>query len=87
MTENLLQKLEEKMMLLLSEIEDSRQEIKKLKEENGMLRIEVEQRAIQKSTHEKKLQDILSLLESVAADTHTAAAKLTVVETAVGQSM
>jgi regulator of replication initiation timing len=87
MTENLLQKLEEKMMVLLSEIEDSRQEIKKLKEENGMLRIEVEQRAIQKSSHEKKLQDILSLLESVATDTNAAATKLTVVENAVGQSM
>ncbi len=58
MTENLLQKLEEKMVLLLSEIEDSRKEIQRLNHENALLKTE-------KENHGKKLHDLISLLDTV----------------------
>jgi regulator of replication initiation timing len=58
MTENLLQKLEEKMLLLISEVEDLRKEIQHLNHENSVLRIERE-------NHAKKLEDLISLLDTV----------------------
>ena len=58
MTENLLQKLEEKMMLLLSEVEDLRKEVQRLNQENASLKVE-------KESHTRKLQDLLSLLDSI----------------------
>ena len=58
MTENLLQKLEEKMMLLVAEIEDARKEISHLSQENTALRAE-------KEKHAKKLHELLSLLDVV----------------------
>ena len=60
MTENLLQKLEEKMMTLLSEVEKLRKEVGRLHHENAVFRIERE-------THTKRLQDFISLLDSVNA--------------------
>lgn len=57
-TENLLQKLEEKMMVLLSEIEDLRKEVQHLNHENSTLKVE-------RDSNMRKLQDLLSLLESV----------------------
>ncbi len=62
MTENLLQKLEEKMMLLLTEVEDARHEIQRLSQENSLLKIE-------KESNYKKLSDLLSLLDTVGTTT------------------
>ncbi|MBX3710182.1 MAG: hypothetical protein KIT56_03860 [Gammaproteobacteria bacterium] len=66
MTENLLQKLEEKMMVILTEVESSRteieglhREIQRLSQENSMLRAE-------RDNHSKKLTDLISLLDTVS---------------------
>ncbi len=61
MTENLLQKLEEKTMTILAELEKLRGEVKNLKQENASLRTE-------KETSSRKLNDLVSLLESSAAE-------------------
>ena len=66
MTEELLQKLEEKMMLLLSELEKVRGEVQSLKQENATLRAEQEQ-------YTRKVQDMISLFDSVQVTHHTAA--------------
>jgi len=58
MTEMLLQKLEEKMMLLLSEVEDLRKEVIYLRQDGSHLRAE-------KENHSKKLSDLLGLLDAV----------------------
>jgi len=58
MTEALLQKLEEKMMLLLSEVEDLRKDVQHFKAENTALKFERE-------NHARKLHDMLSLLDAV----------------------
>ena len=57
MTENLLQKLEEKTMNILAELEKLRSDMKQLKHENVALRAEKESSA-------RKLQDIMSLLDT-----------------------
>ena len=58
MTENLLQKLEEKMLFLVSELEGAREEIEHLMQENTVLKTE-------KDRHAKKLHDLVSLLDVV----------------------
>lgn len=58
MLENLLQKVEEKTMLLSSQLEEARKEVDRLASENTILKSEREK-------HEKKLQDLLSLLDTV----------------------
>jgi len=58
MTDSLLQKLEEKMMVLLTEVEDLRKEVKRLNHENTSLKIDRE-------NHSKKLQDLILLLDTV----------------------
>ena len=58
MTDNLLQKLEEKMMILLAELENLRKETVHLKQENQNLKIEY-------TNHMKKLQNLISLLDSI----------------------
>lgn len=63
MTENLLQKLEEKMMMLLTEVEALRTEVQHLNHENSSLRSERE-------SNSKKLQDLISLLDSVSVVTN-----------------
>lgn len=60
MTEDLLQKLEEKMMALFSELEDARKEVTRLASENAFLKAE-------KESHSKKLHDLLSLLDAIHA--------------------
>lgn len=60
MTETLLQKLEEKMMVLLTELEESRRELLRLSHENALLKSEKENNA-------RKLADIVSLLEAVGS--------------------
>lgn len=59
MTENLLEKLEEKMMMLLSEVEDLRKDVSRLNQENHALKSE-------KENSGRKLQDLISLLDSVS---------------------
>lgn len=61
MTENLLQKLEEKMLTLLSELENVRSELNRVKQENSYLRVE-------QANYSKKLQGLISLLESDSND-------------------
>ena len=58
MTETLLQKLEEKMMKILTEVEELRAESQRLAQENAMLKGE-------KETHSRKLQDLISLFDAV----------------------
>jgi regulator of replication initiation timing len=60
LTENLLYKLEEKMMLLLTDAEGLRQQIQRLQQENATLKQE-------KDNHTRKLQDLVSLLDSVSS--------------------
>lgn len=58
MTETLLQKIEEKMMMLLSEVEVLRKETLRLNQENNALKFE-------KENHSQKLQGLVSLLDSM----------------------
>lgn len=58
MPENLLQKLEEKMMMLISEVEGLRKENYRLNHENSSLKTE-------KENHTKKIQEFLALLDAV----------------------
>ncbi len=60
MTDTLLQKLEEKMMMLLTEVESLRNEIHRLRHDNAALKAE-------QGHHTKKLQGLLSLLDSLDA--------------------
>ncbi|VVC76304.1 hypothetical protein AQUSIP_16130 [Aquicella siphonis] len=79
MTDNLFQKLEEKMMLLLAEIEDSRREIARLTQENAMLKREQE-------AHSSKLADLISLLDSVSlSDVMTTGASVTAIKPMTAQ--
>ena len=59
MTENLLYKLEEKMMLVLSEVEELRKEVARLSQENSSMKTD-------KENHAKKLHDLIMLLEAVS---------------------
>jgi len=59
MTESLLQKLEEKTMNVLTELEKLRGEMKQLKQENFTLRSE-------KENNTRKLQDLMALLDSTS---------------------
>lgn len=58
MTDNLLQKLEERMMTLLAELENLRKETTRLKQENQNLKTEY-------NSHIKKLQNLVSILDSL----------------------
>jgi regulator of replication initiation timing len=58
MTDDLLKKLEEKMMLLLAELENLRKESRALRQENQVLKNEY-------GNHVKKLQSVVSLLDSL----------------------
>lgn len=58
MTETLLQKLEEKMMIVVSQLEDARKEIELLRHDNLNMKLE-------KDRQSKKLNDLLSLLDTV----------------------
>lgn len=66
MTENLLQKLEEKMMSLLTDIEDSRKQIQRLQHENNNLRVEVDNQRSERERQARKLQDLISILDTVS---------------------
>jgi hypothetical protein len=56
MTDNLLQKIEERVLALLNELEVMRSEIIKLRSENAILRDD-------HGTHVEKLQGLISLLD------------------------
>jgi regulator of replication initiation timing len=58
MTETLFQKLEEKMMIVLSEVELLRKEIQRLTQENTALKFE-------KDNNTQKLQGLVSLLDTM----------------------
>lgn len=82
MTENLLQKLEERMMMLLAEVEDLRNQVQRLMYENVAMKSEKESSA-------KKLQDLISLLDTLNAPTAMpnavmAGAKPVLIQEAVG---
>ncbi len=65
MTENLLQKLEERMMTLLSEVEGSRKEIQRLTSENTALKNEIERHIFDNQKNTKKVEEMLQLVESI----------------------
>lgn len=58
MTDNFLQKLEEKVMVLLTELETLRKEMTQLRKENANLKSD-------KLNYASKLQGLVSLLESL----------------------
>jgi regulator of replication initiation timing len=64
MTESLIQKIEDKVLLLLAEITNLRQEVSQLRSENTSLKAE-------QSDHTEKLQELVSLLD-VLDDSHDA---------------
>jgi regulator of replication initiation timing len=72
MTDNFLQKLEEKVMVLLTELESLRKEINQLRHENANLRTE-------RANHAKKLQGLVSLLDSLEAESANYSNELRVV--------
>lgn len=61
MTDNFLQKLEEKVMILLTELEAVRKELQQLRHENANLKAD-------KASHAKKLQGLVALLDSLESD-------------------
>jgi len=76
MTETLLQKLEEKTMNLLSELEKLRNELKQVKHENFALRSE-------KDNNTRKLQDLMALLDATSATESLVADRVYLQEEAV----
>ncbi len=58
MTDNFLQKLEEKITILLAELEDLRFEVQQLQQENADLKVE-------KLNYTKRLQELIALLDSI----------------------
>lgn len=68
MTENLLQKLEDKITLLITEMEALRDEIKYLRYKKSSLQLE-------KSNSSKRLQGLISMLNAADLDLPTAHAK------------
>ena len=60
-----LQKLEEKIILLLTELEDLRFDVESLAQENDNLKAE-------KTKYTQKLQSLITLLDTVDADAHAA---------------
>lgn len=74
LTENLLYKLEEKMMLLMSEAESLRQQVQRMQQENVALKHENDSQARkiheyeqEKDSNTKRLQGLVALLDSVSA--------------------
>ena len=60
LTESLLIKLEEKIVSLVTELEDTRQELSNIRQENTALKLE-------KENNTRKLTDLVDLLDSVGA--------------------
>ncbi len=66
-TENLLQKLEEKVMLMLAEVEDLRKELRHKEEENLNLRAERDGLRAQMENNTNKVGELIELLNTVCA--------------------
>ena len=66
-TENLLQKLEEKVMLMLAEVEDLRKELRSMEEENVNLRAERDGLRSQMENNSNKVGELIELLNTVCA--------------------
>lgn len=64
MTDNFLQKFEEKVMTLLSELETLRKDNTQLRQENSVLKAD-------KANYTKKLQTLVSLFDSLNAPAET----------------
>lgn len=71
MAEALIQKLEEKMMIVLTEIEDLRKENQQLHQENSSLKAAKQQQEVEKQLQEKKLETMISLLDAVCEVGHS----------------
>ncbi|MCD6039491.1 MAG: hypothetical protein K0S27_891 [Gammaproteobacteria bacterium] len=67
MTDDFLKKLEEKVMALLTELEDLRFDVQQLKQENSDLKVE-------KLHYTQRLQGLISLLDSIDAEMEVSAA-------------
>ena len=63
MTDNFLQKFEEKVMTLLAELETARKELAQLRLENSNLKAE-------KMNYTKKLQGLVSLFDSLNSESN-----------------
>lgn len=64
--ENLLPRVEEKMMNLLTELEDARKLVQRLTHENTVLEEENASLKAGREVHARKLMDLLSLLDTVS---------------------
>lgn len=80
MTENLLQKLEEKMMVLLSEVEDLRKEVRRLNDENSSLKVERENQRAVTHNHTEKLRGLIELLDTVTEVETTVSNNITAIK-------
>jgi hypothetical protein len=65
MAEALFQKLEEKMMVVLSEVENLRIVNQQLRQENSALKVERQQHEAEQLHQERKLETMISLLDAV----------------------
>lgn len=65
MTENYLQKLEEKTMVLISAFEESQKEIHNLKKEISNLVQEITALKTERDQHGNKIKELISLVETV----------------------
>ena len=68
MTENLLQKVEEKVMTLVTELENVRKELQHTRSELNQSRQENSQLKSEKMNSIEKMQDLMSLLDAVDMD-------------------
>lgn len=67
MTDNLLMKVEEKVMTLVTELENARKEIQHVRSELNHARQENSNLKSEKISYLEKLQDLVSLLDAVDA--------------------
>ncbi|HEU5280741.1 MAG TPA: hypothetical protein VFU82_02010 [Gammaproteobacteria bacterium] len=84
MTEQMLQKLEEKMMMLLGEVEDLRKMVDRLQQENTSLKQENTGIKFDRENHTRKLEDLLSMLDTMNTPVQPQTAAVGLV--AVGQA-
>lgn len=66
MTENLLQKLEERTMSLITEVEDLRKENQQLRSESHQLKTERDKFLQERSNQEAKIKELIALLDAVS---------------------
>ena len=76
---DLLLKVEEKVMTLVTELENTRKELQHARSELNHTRQELAGLKSEKSTYIEKMQDLMSLLEAVDTDTSHDYARMEVV--------